>query len=262
MSDSPDLRADLLGLYDRLMADEREMVMRSMTVTSLERSRPPKASKRIRAWMEESWSTVRLPVAAGQICYGPGEGNQATFVRTDQWLPKSKAVPEREAQLTLFRRYLRAYGPATAKDFVHWSGLSPIEVRKLLPVLQNELEETASGLLLREDVPAMQAAVSEEDSVHLLPYFDVYLLAHSTKEHFLDRKHYKRVYRNQGWISPVVLINGEIAGVWSYQISRRQVDIAVELFERMNKKVRAQIEDRASALAEALQRTLSISFRS
>jgi len=48
MSDSPELRADLLGLYDRLMAEEREMVMRSMTVGSLERPRAtPKASKRM-----------------------------------------------------------------------------------------------------------------------------------------------------------------------------------------------------------------------
>jgi hypothetical protein len=126
--------------------------------------------------------------------------------------------------------------------------------------LQNELAESASGLLLREDVPVIQAAVRDEHSVHLLPYFDVYLLAHSTKEHFLDRKHYKRVYRNQGWISPVVLINGEIAGVWSYQISRRQIDVAIELFKPATKKVRAQIEGRAHALAEALQRTPSISF--
>jgi hypothetical protein len=220
----------------------------------------PKASRRIRAWMAESWSMVRLPVAGGQICYGPGEGNQVTFIRTDQWLPRSRPVAEREAQLTLFRRYLRAYGPATLKDFVHWSGLSPIEVRELLPVLQNELAETASGLLLREDIPVIQGAVPHEHSVHLLPYFDVYLLAHSTKEHFLDRKHYKRVYRNQGWISPVVLINGEIAGVWSYQISRRQIDVAIELFKPATKKVRAQIEGRAHALAEALQRTPSISF--
>ena len=55
----------------------------------------------------------------------------------------------------------------------------------------------------------------ETNSVHLLPYFDVYLLAHGFKEHFLKPQFYKRVYRNQGSISPVVLINGEIAGVWS-----------------------------------------------
>ena len=37
---------------------------------------------------------------------------------------------------------------------------------------------------------------------------DPYLLAHRDKDHLLSAEHYKRVYRNQGWISPVVLIDG------------------------------------------------------
>src|SRR4029077_6710577 len=67
----------------------------------------PLVSKRVRAWMDKVWSIVRLPVIEGLVCYGPGEGNQATFIRTDQWLPDLKPVAEREAKATLFRRYLR-----------------------------------------------------------------------------------------------------------------------------------------------------------
>ena len=77
---------------------------------------------------------------------------------------------------------------------------------------------------------ALQSASFSQNSVHLLPYFDVYLLAHRFKEHFLKPQFYKRVYRNQGWISPVVLINGEIAGVWSYKLSRKAAEIEIELF--------------------------------
>ncbi len=50
----------------------------------------PKASKRVRFWMENSWSLVRLPVAEGLICYGRGEGNAIVFIRVDHWLPKLK----------------------------------------------------------------------------------------------------------------------------------------------------------------------------
>jgi hypothetical protein len=38
---------------------------------------------------------------------------------------------------------------------------------------------------LREDMKVLQAASFSHGSVHLLPYFDVYLLAHRFKEHFL-----------------------------------------------------------------------------
>jgi hypothetical protein len=220
-----------------------------------------KVSKRIHKWMEESWSMVRLPIAEGHICYGPGEGNQATFIRTDHWLPLLRQVDEQTAQKELFRKYLRAYGPATLIDFAHWSLISMPEVKALRPLLDAEIAEHNGLLVLREDMKTLQATSAVPNSVHLLPYFDVYLLAHRFKEHFLKAQFYKRVYRNQGWISPVVLINGEIAGVWAYQLSRKAVEIEIELFARVAPRTRLQIKDRAKELADLFQCPLSFSFK-
>jgi hypothetical protein len=226
----------------------------------------PKVSKRLRVWMDKVWSIVRLPVIEGLVCYGPGEGNQATFIRTEQWLPAQSGVDEVksdavQAQKELFRKYLRAYGPATLQDFAHWSLISMAEVRALRPLLDAETTEHNGLLLLREDMKTLQSTSPEMDSVHLLPYFDVYLLAHRFKEHFLKPQFYKRVYRNQGWISPVVLINGEIAGVWSYKLSRKAVEIEIELFARVGPRTRKQIKDRAAELADLFQCPLVFSFK-
>jgi hypothetical protein len=221
----------------------------------------PKVSKRLRAWMDKVWSIVRLPVIEGLVCYGPGEGNQATFIRTEHWLPAQSKVDAVQAQKELFRKYLRAYGPATLHDFAHWSLISMAEVRALRPLMDSEIAEHNGLLLLREDMKVLQAASFSHGSVHLLPYFDVYLLAHRFKEHFLKLQFYKRVYRNQGWISPVVLINGEIAGVWIYKLSRKSLDIEVELFARAGTGIRRQIKDRAEELADLFQSTLSFCFR-
>jgi hypothetical protein len=226
----------------------------------------PKVSKRLRVWMDKVWSIVRLPVIEGLVCYGPGEGNQATFIRTEHWLPAQSRVDEMkidavQAQKELFRKYLRAYGPATLHDFAHWSLISMAEVRALRPLLDSEITEHNGLLLLHEDMKALQAASLDTDSVHLLPYFDVYLLAHRVKEHFLKSQFYKRVYRNQGWISPVVLINGEIAGVWSYKLSPKAAEIQVELFGRVGPRTRIQIKDRAKELADLFQCPLLFSFK-
>lgn len=221
----------------------------------------PKVSKRIHKWMAESWSMVRLPIAEGQICYGPGEGNQATFIRTDHWLPALRHVDEVEAQKELFRKYLRAYGPATLNDFAHWSLITMPEVRALRPLLDAEIADYNGLLILREDIRALHGDAAGLNSVHLLPYFDVYLLAHRIKEHFLKPQFYKRVYRNQGWISPVVLINGEIAGVWTYKLSRKAVEIEVEIFTRISPRTRRQIKDRAGELADLFQCPLLFSFK-
>jgi hypothetical protein len=196
----------------------------------------PKVSKRVRTWMENVWSIVRVPVAEGPICYGPGESNEVTFIRVDRWLPnqKPKPIPKTDAQCALFRKYLRAYGPATLTDFSHWSGIPMQEVKPLRALLEPELAEIPgdkrSCLLLREDVAVLNSTCAGKASIRLLPSFDSYLLAHREKDHLLSAKHYKLVYRNQGWISPVVLIDGAVAGVWSHKLQNKRLLVEIEPF--------------------------------
>jgi len=221
----------------------------------------PKASKQVRFWMENSWSLVRLPVAEGLVCYGRGEGNAIVFIRTDHWLPKLKvkSMSATEAQCALLRKYLRAYGPATLHDFSHWAGIPVQEVKLLRPLIEAELVEVPGGkqscFLLREDVAVLNKS-AREPCVRLLPHFDSYLLAHREKDHLLSPKHYKRVYRNQGWISPVVLIDGAIAGVWSYKPEGKKFLVNIEPFGRLSRAERVGIEREAESLALFFERKL------
>jgi hypothetical protein len=258
--------AQAMRVMDRcgITRDESEallpLIMQTLSAGPL--SRPaiaaairPKASKRVRFWMENSWSLVRLPVAEGLICYGRGEGNEIVFIRTDHWLPKLKfeLMSAMEAQCVLLRKYLRAYGPATLTDFSHWAGIPMHEVKLLRPLIEPELAEIPgakqSCFLLREDLAVLNSPSRKEPCVRLLPHFDSYLLAHRAKDHLLSAQHYKRVYRNQGWISPVVLIDGAVAGVWSYRIQGKKLLVEVEPFERLSRIVRSGIEREAEHLA-------------
>jgi len=215
----------------------------------------PKVSKRVRTWMENSWSLVRLPIVEGLICYGGGEGNEVTFIRLDQWRPhlKPQSIPATEAQCALLRKFLRAYGPATLADFSHWSGIPTQKVKPLHAFLEPELVEIPGGkkscFLLREDMPVLGGSPLTKASIRLLPNFDSYLLAHREKDHLLTAKHYKRVYRNQGWISPTVLIDGAIAGVWSHKLQGKRLLVNIEPFGKLSKAERAGIEQEAASLA-------------
>ena len=227
----------------------------------------PKVSKRVRAWMEKCWSHVRVPIAEGLICYGSGEDNEITFTRTDHWLPelKLKLIPETEAQCALFRKYLRAYGPATPTDFAHWSGIPMQQVKPLPGLLGTELEEiTADGkraLLLREDVAVVNERARKQTNIRLLPSFDTYLLAHRSKDHLVSAKHYKRVYRNQAWISPVVLIDGAIAGVWSYKLQNKRLLVEMEPFGKLSRAMSVAIEREAEQLAMFFAREIQFRIR-
>ena len=220
----------------------------------------PKVSKRVRAWMAKVWSIVRVPMAEGMVCYGPGEGNEVTLIRTDHWLKSQPPWDEGKARAELLRRYLSAYGPATIRDFAHWSGMPAGEVRPLPALLAAELEEipagTTVGLMLRKDVQALAACREGESSVRLLPHFDPYLLAHREKDHLVAPHLYKRVYRNQGWISPVVLVHGAVAGVWSHKIQARKLIVTVNALTKMAKPLANAIEQEAESLASFLGSTL------
>ena len=226
----------------------------------------PRVSKRVRAWMGKVWSIVRIPVSEGLVCYGPGENNEINFIRVDQWLPDLKRNPisSTEAQRILFRKYLSAYGPATLADFSHWSGISMQEVKPLRALIEPETEEIPGdrkgGFLLREDVALLNKRAGRIPCIRLLPIFDTYLLAHRDKNHLLSAQHYKRVYRNQGWISPVVLIDGAIAGVWSHKPQNKKLLVNVDPFRKLSKAERLGIEREAERLALFFGSDLKLQF--
>src|SRR5258708_39584855 len=151
----------------------------------------PKVSRRVRYFMENSWSHVRVPVADGLTSYGGGEGKQVVFIRVDQWLPKLKGknISPTQAQCELLRKYLRSYRPGTLHDFSHWAGIPMQEVTPLRPLLASELEEIPAGkkncLLPREDMVALNNCSATGPCIRLLPTSDPSLLPHPAKHHLL-----------------------------------------------------------------------------
>jgi endonuclease/exonuclease/phosphatase family metal-dependent hydrolase len=138
------------------------------------------------------------------------------------------------------------------------------EVKKLPALLETELAEIPDAkkgtMLLREDVAVLEESSREEKSVRLLPLFDPYLLAHREKDHLLSTQHYKRVYRNQGWISPVVLVDGVIAAVWSHKLKNRNLLVEVQAFQKFSKPIKVAIEREAYSLAEYFESSVSLKF--
>ena len=111
-------------------------------------------------------------------------------------------------------------------------------------------DKTAS--LLREDCEQFLNATLSKPVLRLLPGFDPYMLAHAEKNHLVDAAFYKRVYRDQWWISPVVLLNGRVIGVWSLARQGKGSVLEVELFQKATKTMRARIEEEAANKKKSL----------
>lgn len=226
----------------------------------------PKVGKKIAAYMKLAWNIqlFRAALVEGLICYGPERDNKATFVRADRWLSKQKAVTEAEAKQILLRRYLQAYGPATLQDFAKWMGLPMSEAKDVLISQQAELVEVdgedMKRFILREDYDELLDSKIDEQTLRLLAHFDAYLLGHADKNHLVDASNYKRVYRNQGWISPVILLDGTVVGTWSYQRRGKNWLLKIEPFEKFSKSTHGKIEMEAKSLGKFLETSWEIKF--
>ena len=109
---------------------------------------------------------------------------------------------------------------------------------------------------------ATEAARSKPANVaRLLPGFDQWVIGASrSAPALLDPEHKARVYRNQGWISPVLLVNGRMEGVWRHERNGKRLLVEIEPFGRTPKWARAQAEAEAERLAGFLGGELALTW--
>jgi hypothetical protein len=154
---------------------------------------------------------LKLVAMRGELIYGPDRGRNVTFTA-----PRGLSVPDPdEAAREVTRRYLRAYGPAPREQYARWFGCQPPHAGRLIKALGDEVVELDGfGWALAEDLESLEAAQPQR-TVNLLPAFDQYVVGAPRGEPgVLGPAYAERVYRPQGWISPVLLVDGVIRGTW------------------------------------------------
>lgn len=103
--------------------------------------------------------------------------------------------------------------------------------------------------MLARDVPEL-ASTEPKNVARLLPGFDPWVVGSSCRvPAMLDPAHRRRVRRLQGWISPVLLVNGRMAGVWKHQRKGNRLLVEIEPFTRLPKWAVAKLEADAVSLS-------------
>jgi hypothetical protein len=200
---------------------------------------------------------LHLAGARGVVVSGPSQGGEATYVRGDAWIPswKDLEVPEAESRLAL--RYLGSFGPAAPSDFATWAGIrlrdaNEIWSRIIDRLVRVELDGQESWAL-RDDLSILQSATISAPQVRLLPHFDGFLLGHHDHGHIVAKSHHLKVYRNQGWVSPVLLVNGTASGVWRHSMNRGVLRIRIEPLLPLSRAVRSRIAVEGQLLGNFLE---------
>src|SRR4029077_14819237 len=128
------------------------------------------------------------------------------------------------------------------------AGLNTSETKPVFDRLAGLVEDVSvdreQGFILRRDCDVLANAKIDRRP-KLLPAFDTFLLAHATKDHLVEPRFYKRVYRNQGWLSPVVIVGGRIVAVWFLEQRAKSFTVDVRPFNTLDKRVRDGIHEEA-----------------
>ena len=200
----------------------------------------------------------KLAAFRGDVVCAPPKGQRVRFTRPDRWLGEDwEPAAPKEAMTWVLRRHLAAYGPATRESFARWFGIaSAAQAGRIIASLGDELApvrlDGQERRMLRADIGDL-AAARPAGAVALLPAFDQYVVAAPREDSPVLAAAFKdRVYRPQGWLSPVLLVDGRIAGVWRHERKGRRLTVTIAPFADTSDAVRAGAEAQARRLARFL----------
>ena len=215
-------------------------------------------SEEIGGKLRDGFGALLKPSALrGDLLFAPSVGRNVRFARPDQWLPGWEPAATEVAAREVVRRYLAAYGPATREEFARWFGMtSPAQAGRLIEGLDEEVApvevEGSHAWMLAEHVPEAEKA-EPSGVVRLLPAFDHYVVAAPrNREAVLPEVLKRRVYRPQGWLSPVVVVDGRMEGIWSHERKGDRLVVEIEPFTEQPEWVRRTAEEEAERLPRLL----------
>ena len=222
--------------------------------------------------VKSSWGTILKPAAfTGRLCFGPSAGQLVRFTRPQTWLAEasvsfSSKMDPQAATADVARRFLAAYGPATYRDLARWWGGGMSIARQWIASLGSEVctveVDGAPAWMLAPDVRKLRE-LPPGRSVRLLPGFDQYVVAASAHaEHLLPGNFRSRVYRQQGWISAVLLVDGLMQGVWRHEVKGSRVEVSIEPFVKLPARVRKAAAQEAERLAAFFGGKLTLRWKS
>ncbi|CAN5285544.1 winged helix DNA-binding domain-containing protein [soil metagenome] len=185
-----------------------------------------------------------------------GFGRAARFTLAERWLDAPLADGEAAAR-ALARRYLGAFGPASAKDLQAWSGAGGM--KGVLDGMRDELAVfTDEGGGRRElfDLPdAPRPAADVPAPSRLLPEFDNLVLAWDDRSRVIATEHRPLVTTKNLRVKATFLVDGAVAGVWTIALKRRVATLTLSPFgpKALPKRLLGELQAEAERLVRLVE---------
>jgi hypothetical protein len=221
------------GLDEALFRRTNDLIVKTLE-GGHQRTRKELAEALERAGIQTNSSRMVLIMFRAEtellVCNGSRRGKEQTYALLDERVPPSPMLDHKAALAELAGRYFTSHAPATVQDFAWWSGLKMSDAKAALDLIKSDLISMPLDNLIYWMPKALEWPDPVEPSVHLLPAFDEYLVSYKERGASLDPLHKARTITVNGIFKPVVVLNGQVAGLWSRTEKKSSVVIDLQLF--------------------------------
>jgi hypothetical protein len=217
---------------------------------------------------QEMWPRWRQVIGTaadrGVLCFGRNRGRLVTYTSPRRWLPEFRPADRQTALADLVRRYLHAYGPATAQQFAQWLAVPRRWATELFDSLAAELQQVeVEGTLAWVVAGDTSLPSTPPHGVRLLPLFDAYTVGcHPREKLFPGRAAERALARGQAGNFPVLLVDGVVGGVWHQRRSGRRIAITVEPLVALTAAQRRALGDQVERVGAILEGTPQLTIGS
>ena len=172
------------------------------------------------------------------VCSGPRRGKQFTYALLAERAPTAKTLPRDEALAELTRRYFTSHGPATARDFAWWSGLTMADVRAGLEMVGPDLNHEKISDQTYWFPASPSPAVDPSEEAFLLPTYDEFLVGYQGFGAALTGG---RGNGERTAFSATIVIGGKVVGNWRRTITKGAAVIELAPFAPLSASEREAI---------------------
>jgi hypothetical protein len=190
---------------------------------------------------------VDLPLAQlpPRGCWQQSGGVVYDYV--DRWVGRPLAEPD---PASFVRRYLRAFGPASAADVTTWSGVTGMAaLMKGMDDLVRHEDDAAKALY---DVPDGELADPDTPApVRLLGTYDNVWLSHAARDRVTAPDKRRRWMGTNGGTASTVFVDGMLEGLWRVEDGH---PVVVELFRTLTPAERTDLDTELARVDSLLAR--------
>ena len=167
----------------------------------------------------------------GLVCSGATKGKKLTYALLEERVPRTSLPTKEEALAKLAKKYFSSHGPATLPDFVWWSGLSVNDAMHALEMVKLDLSSKTVEAQTYWFSNFQSSQQTDNDVAYLLPAYDEFIISYKDRQAALPFENFSKAVSNNGIFRPIVVVNGQVTGIWKRTIKKDKVLMETGLFQ-------------------------------